>query len=81
MVCHNTTGEKKIGPGWGGIWGKREEMEGGQVVTVDENYVRESIVDPHAKVVKGFPDAMTSFAGQLSEQELLGVIEFIKSLK
>ena len=81
MVCHNTTSEKKIGPGWGGIWGKREEMEGGLTVTVDENYVRESILDPNAKIVKGFPPAMPSFAGQVNEQELLGVIEYIKSLK
>lgn len=81
MVCHNTTTEKKIGPGWQGIFGKQEEMEGGKVVAVDENYIRESILDPNAKIVKGFPPAMPSFAGQLSEQELLGVIEYIKSLK
>lgn len=81
MVCHNETAEKKIGPGWKGIFGKKEELEGGKSVVVDENYIRESIVDPNAKIVKGFPPAMTSFAGQLSEQEMLGVIELIKSLK
>lgn len=81
MVCHNTTDEKKIGPGWKGIWGREEQLEGGGTVKVDENYLRESIVNPNAKIVKGYPPAMTSFAGQLSEQEMLGVIEFIKSLK
>ena len=81
MVCHNTTDEKKIGPGWKGIWGKEEALEGGGTVKVDENYLRESIVNPNAKIVKGYPPAMTSFAGQLSEQEMLGVIEYIKSLK
>jgi cytochrome c oxidase subunit 2 len=80
-VCHNVTNERKIGPGWKGIFGKTEELEGGASVKVDENYIRESIVNPHAKVVKGFPDAMTSFAGQLSEDEMNGVIDFIKSLK
>jgi cytochrome c oxidase subunit 2 len=80
-VCHNLSGEKKIGPSWQGVFGKEEELEGGAKVVVDENYLRESIVNPNAKIVKGFPPAMTSFAGQLSEQEMLGVIELIKSLK
>jgi cytochrome c oxidase subunit 2 len=81
MVCHNTTSEKKIGPGWGGIYGKQEALEGGKTVVVDENYIRESILDPNAKIVKGFSPVMPSFAGQLNEQELLGVIDYIKSLK
>jgi cytochrome c oxidase subunit 2 len=81
MVCHNLTSEKKIGPGWKGIFGKLEELEGGSTAKVEENYIRESILDPNAKIVKGFPPAMPSFAGQLNEQELLGVIELIKSLK
>jgi cytochrome c oxidase subunit 2 len=81
MVCHNVTDERKIGPGWKGIWGKTEQLEGGGSALVDENYIRESIVDPNAKVVKGYPAAMTSFAGQLSEEEMMGVIEYIKSLK
>lgn len=80
-VCHNTTDERKIGPGWKGLWGKEEQLEGGGTVKVDENYLRESIVNPNAKIVKGYPPAMTSFAGQLSEEEMLGVIEYIKSLK
>lgn len=80
-VCHNTTNEKKVGPGWGGIFGKNEDLEGGKTVLVDENYIRESILDPNAKIVKGFPPAMPSFAGQLNEQELMGVIDYIKSLK
>ena len=53
----------------------------GKTVTIDENYIRESILAPNAEIVKGFPAAMPSFAGQLSEQEILGVIEFIKTLK
>jgi cytochrome c oxidase subunit II len=81
MVCHNTTTEKKIGPGWAGIFGKDEALEGGKTVKVDENYIRESIVDPNAKIVKGFPPAMPSFAGQLNDQEIMGVIEYIKTLK
>ena len=52
----------------------------GSVVTVDENYIRESILDPAAKVVKGYQPLMPTFSGQLSEEELLQLIIYIKSL-
>ena len=82
IACHNLTEQKNVGPGWKGVFGKVEKLEGGTDVTVDENYVRESILDPNAKVVLGFPrGVMPTFAGQLNEQELTGVIELIKSLK
>lgn len=80
-ACHNPTTERKVGPGLQGVFGHEAELEGGGKVMVDENYVRESILNPSAKIVKGFPNAMTPFQGQISEQELLGVIEYIKSLK
>jgi cytochrome c oxidase subunit 2 len=82
IACHNLTEQKNVGPGWKGVFGKLEKLEGGSEVTVDENYVRESILDPNAKIVLGFPrGVMPTFAGQLSEQEISGAIEFIKSLK
>lgn len=81
-VCHNTTTERKVGPGFQGIFGHEAEFEGGiPSLVVDENYIRESILNPAAKIVKGYPNGMPSFQGQLSEQELAGVIELIKSLK
>jgi cytochrome c oxidase subunit II len=80
-VCHNPTTEKKVGPGLKGVFGSMVQLEDHEPVLADENYVRESILYPAAKIVKGFPNAMTPFLGQLSEQELLGLIEFVKSLK
>jgi cytochrome c oxidase subunit 2 len=81
-ACHNATEVKLVGPGFKGIWGTQAQLEGLPPVTVDENYVRESIMNPNAKIVKGFPSGvMPTFAGQLSEQEIMGAIEFIKSLK
>jgi cytochrome c oxidase subunit 2 len=50
-------------------------------VTVDEGYVRESILQPQAKIVTGFPPTMPSFSGQISDQEIDEVIAYIKSLK
>ena len=79
--CHNLTEVKLVGPGFAHIFGKNEAIEGGNV-TIDENYIRESIVNPNAKIVLGFPrNVMPVFAGQLSDPEIMGVIEFIKSLK
>lgn len=80
-VCHNATEEKKVGPGLQHIFGHDVALEDGATVKADENYIRESILYPAAKIVKGFPNGMTPFMGQLSEEELQGVIEFIKSLQ
>jgi cytochrome c oxidase subunit 2 len=85
FICHTTDGTiqnpTSSGPSWKGIWHKMETMEDGATVDIDENYIRESINTPNAKIVKGFKPGMPSFAGQLSEKELLGVIEYIKSVK
>ena len=82
LACHTTTEQKGIGPGFKNLWGKEEVMADGSKVVVDENYIRESMLNPQARIVQGFPaGVMPSFAGQLSEEELMGVIEFMKSLK
>lgn len=81
VACHNNTTEKKVGPGFAKLFGKSQTFEKASSLTVDENYIRESVLNPNAKVVKGFPKGvMPSFQGQLAEQEILGLIEYIKSL-
>ncbi|MFZ3229063.1 MAG: cytochrome c oxidase subunit II [Pseudobdellovibrio sp.] len=82
--CHNVDNPAvKIGPSLFKKWGAEEELIDGTKVTIDENYVRESIVDSQAKIVKGFtkPSPMPAYQGQLSESELTALIEYIKSLK
>ena len=83
VACHSTDGSPKVGPTWKGVFAiKDHEMEGGLKVAVDENYLRESILQPNAKVVKGFSQGvMPTFQGQLSEDQVNAIIEFIKSLK
>jgi cytochrome c oxidase subunit 2 len=49
-------------------------------VTVDENYVRESILDPSVKIVKGFKPVMPTFQGIVSEEQLNALVAYIKSL-
>ena len=57
-------------------------MADGSSVTADENYIMESIKNPNLKIVKGFnPNQMPAFEGLLSEEEIMGVIEFIKEQK
>lgn len=79
-ACHSVDGAKALGPTWAGAFGKPVPLASGASVTMDENYIRESIVDPAAKVHAGFPPAMPPF-GNLTDKELNGLIEYIKSLK
>jgi cytochrome c oxidase subunit 2 len=79
--CHSLDGSKNQGPTWKGIWGRSETLSDGSTVTVDENYVRESIFDPHKRIVQGFAATMPSFEGQLKQQHIDGIIAFMKTLK
>jgi cytochrome c oxidase subunit 2 len=81
VACHSVDGSPKVGPSWKGLFGKTETLEDG-TVAVDENYLRESILQPNAKVVKGFPKGvMPPMQGQMNENEVNAVIEYIKELK
>ena len=80
--CHSLDGSAMAGPTWKGLWGSQKAFADGSSATVDENYIRESIMNPNAKIVKGFqPNQMPSFQGQLSDEDILAVIEFMKKFK
>lgn len=81
-ACHTLTDKMNVGPGFKGVFGKSGKLDSGESYVVDENYIRESILNPSAKVVAGFPKGvMPTFAGQLNEQELMGLIEYLKTVK
>lgn len=81
MVCHSVDGSVLVGPSWQGIWGTERQFVDGGSATVDENYIRQSILDPNSQLVEGYPNGgMVSFAGQLSDEEIDGVIAYIKDL-
>jgi cytochrome c oxidase subunit 2 len=64
-----------------GVYGSRVQLTNGQTVVADEAYIRESILNPNAKIVAGYkPDVMPTFQGQISEEGLLQLIVYIKSL-
>jgi cytochrome c oxidase subunit 2 len=78
--CHSVDGTPLIGPTWKGLFGKSEALTSGSA-QVDENYLRESIVDPQAKLVQGYPPSMPTYKGQLKDHQLTALIEYIKTLK
>lgn len=80
-ACHTTDGTKRLAPTFKGIYGSKEELTDGTTVTVDDNYIRESIEAPATKVTKGYSPIMPSFKGQLSEEQISQIIMYIKSLK
>lgn len=81
--CHSVADTAvKVGPTLFQKFGTSEELADGAKVTIDENYLRDSILNPNAQIVKGYNSGvMPSFQGQLSEDELGAIIEYIKSAK
>jgi cytochrome c oxidase subunit 2 len=80
VSCHlaNDSGR---GPTLVGLLGKTVQLQGGGSVTADENYIRQSILDPQAKIVAGFPPIMPTFKGLVSEDGIMQIIAYLKSLK
>ncbi|PYR95215.1 MAG: cytochrome c oxidase subunit II [Acidobacteria bacterium] len=78
-TCHLETGQGR-GPVLKGAYGKPVELEGGGTVVMDDAYLRESILMPTAKVVRGFQPIMPPFQGLVTEEQLLQLIAYVKSL-
>lgn len=81
LQCHTTDGAASTGPTWKGIWGRQEHLTDGSTVTVDENYVRNSIMTPQAQVVAGFGPVMPTFQGKLKDRDITAIIEYLKTVK
>jgi len=81
-ACHSPDGATSVGPTWQGLFGRTRPLADGSEVTADEAYIRESIVDPNAKVAEGFsPGIMPQdFGERLSDDEIRSLIEYIKTL-
>jgi cytochrome c oxidase subunit 2 len=77
--CH-TGGPDARAPRLEGLFGTDVRLEGGGTIVADESYLRESILDPRAKIVSGFQPIMPVFRGQVSEEDVLRLIIYLKSL-
>ncbi|HEY1686134.1 MAG TPA: cytochrome c oxidase subunit II [Tepidisphaeraceae bacterium] len=75
-TCHGVQA-----PTLAGLYMTKVDLAGGGTVTADEDYLRESILDSGAKIVKGYPAIMPSFRGQITEEQLFDLIGYIKSLQ
>jgi len=79
-ACHSAEGKQVIGPAINGIFGAERELDDGTKVIADENYLRESMMDPQAKMVKGFQPLMPTSRGTVTDEEINAMIAYIKSL-
>ena len=80
-TCHTLDGTRSQGPSWKGLFGSTRQFVDGTSAVADANYIRESILEPQNKVVAGFEPVMPTYKGLLRDREILGVIEYIKTLK
>jgi cytochrome c oxidase subunit 2 len=82
LACHSTDGSTLVGPTWQGVFGHEVTLEDGSTVVSDEAYLRESILNPSAKIVSGFQNIMPpNIAADMSDAQLADIIEYIKSLR
>jgi cytochrome c oxidase subunit II len=81
VSCHGTNGEGGRGPALAGLFGRQVFLSNGQTIKVDESYIRESIENPQAKLVAGFGPIMPTFQGQVTPEQLIQLMAFIKSLQ
>jgi len=79
--CHTIDGGAKVGPSFKGVFGTQQPLASGGTITVDENYIRESILEPMAKIRAGYQPVMPTYKGQLKDEEISAIIAYIKSLK
>ncbi|MCU0493833.1 MAG: cytochrome c oxidase subunit II [Chloroflexaceae bacterium] len=77
--CHGQQGRGRA-PSLAGLYGAQVQLENGQTLTADENYIRESILNPRAQIVAGYPPIMPPYDGILNDQQINELIEYIRSL-
>src|SRR5947207_8129980 len=80
VTCHGANAEGGRGPALLGVFGSKVVLNNSQNVTADEAYVRESILNPQAKIVSGFGPIMPSFQGQVKEEQHLQLVAYVTSL-
>jgi cytochrome c oxidase subunit II len=81
LKCHTLDGEPHIGPTWLDMYRRREVLESGETVVADEAYLTDSMIDPRAKIVKGYKPVMPTYKGRLNAPDSAALVEFIKSLR
>lgn len=78
-TCH-AAGDASRGPALDGLFGTERPLKGGLTVLADEEYIRESILNPSAKIADGYAALMPNFSTQLNDDDVLNLVAYIKSL-
>jgi len=81
LLCHSTDGTDLEGGTWLGLYGSTIDLRSGERATVDDAFIRSSILRPGEHVRAGRPDQMPSYQGRVSQRELDGLVAYIKSLR
>lgn len=81
LACHTIDGQPHIGPTWRNLFGKAVQLQSGQTVVADEEYLTRSMMEPLTDVVEGFPPVMPTYLGVLKQPDAAAIVEFIKSLR
>jgi len=79
VSCHGETNSQR-GPSLVGLFGRTVKLQDGSTVVADENYIRESIVLPQAKIVAGYQPIMPTFKGLIGEDAIVEIVSYLKSL-
>jgi cytochrome c oxidase subunit 2 len=80
-ACHTDDGSPRVGVSFAGLWGRRVTLVDGSTHTVDDQFVKDSLVNPRVFRQSGYQDAMPSFEGYLRPEEMSAVASYIESLK
>ncbi len=81
LACHATDTQRKVGPGWGGLYGAQSKLAGGSTATVDDAYLEESIVRPDARIAAGFAGGvMPSYESLTTHEQREAIVAYIRSL-
>ncbi len=83
QACHSLDGTRIVGPTWLGVCGEQASMADGSTITIDEAYLYDSIVNPNAMIVEGYPEGVmpNTYGDDLTDEQIADIIAFICSLK
>jgi cytochrome c oxidase subunit 2 len=79
-TCHSANGARLIGPTHLNLLGREETLTDGSRIIVDEAYLRESILDPQKRIVKGFPPIMPAMNVKITDAQLDDLIAYLRFL-
>ncbi len=81
VTCHSLDGSRVQGPTFKGLFGRTEKFTDGSSQKADENYIRESLLEPQKKIVESYPAVMPTYKGLLKEAEIDAIIAYIKTVQ